>query len=252
LAIGQVVREEVTVPRVIALGGKEITLDHLVRAVEEKENTYIGINCPKSGVYNEGYLAIHLGFGVNGKVQVPTILGEQGVSILLLGKVADIVENPYGENISCVDTTEVMQLTLDQVRRKEKALIITNVQETDLAGHGENVQKYAEKLKIADQYIGEIIKELEEEDLLVIMADHGNDPTIGHSRHTREEVPLLIYGPKVRPGYIGKRTTLADVGATIAEYFQSKAPEYGQSFLKELELDTGTMGQEPHYKEEAV
>lgn len=234
LRIGKVVRQHVTVPRVIALGGKGVKIPALLAAVEEKENKYVGVNCPKSGVYNEGYLAIHLGFGVNSKVQVPTILGEQGIPVILLGKVADIVENPCGESISCVDTEEVMQLTLDSIRKQETAFILTNVQETDLAGHGENVEKYAEKLMIADGYIGKIIKELREDDILLVMADHGNDPTIGHSRHTREEVPLLLYGPRVGPSYIGKRSTLADVGATVAEYFQSNEPEYGQSFLKQL------------------
>lgn len=234
LGIGKVVRQYVTVPRVIALGGKGVKIADLLAAVEEKEGRYVGVNCPKSGVYHEGYQAIHLGFGVNSKVQVPTLLGAQGIAAILLGKVADIVENPGGKSISCVDTEEVMQLTLDYVRSQETAFILTNVQETDLAGHGENVQKYAEKLAIADGYIGKIINELQEDDILLVMADHGNDPTIGHSRHTREEVPLLIYGPRVDPGYIGKRSTLADVGATVAEYFQSEKPEYGQSFLRQL------------------
>ena len=73
-----------------------------------------------------------------------------------------------------------------------------------------------------------------EDDILVVMADHGNDPTIGHPHHTRECVPLMIWGPRVRAGNIGTRGTLSDVGATAADYFGVSAPENGISFLREI------------------
>jgi phosphopentomutase len=66
------------------------------------------------------------------------------------------------------------------------------------------------------------------------MADHGNDPTIGHSNHTRERVPLLIYSPDIQGRYVGERKTLADVGATVADYFNVGAPQNGESFLADL------------------
>lgn len=66
------------------------------------------------------------------------------------------------------------------------------------------------------------------------MADHGNDPTIGHSHHTREKVPLLIYREGIQPVSLGYRGTLSDVGATAAEYFAIPGPENGTSFLKDL------------------
>ncbi|MNE95618.1 Phosphopentomutase [compost metagenome] len=71
-------------------------------------------------------------------------------------------------------------------------------------------------------------------DCLVVMADHGNDPTVGHSKHTREQVPLLIFRPGQAACSLGIRTTLSDVGATVCEFFNAKAPYNGRSFLAAL------------------
>ena len=133
--IGKVVRGAVQVARVIAFGGKNVPFEDILYAVEEKEGKYIGINAPKSGVYNDGYQVIHLGYGVESNVQLPTILGKAGVPVVLIGKVADIVANEYGKNIPAVDTEEVMKITLKEFKKMERGFLCTNVQETDLAGH---------------------------------------------------------------------------------------------------------------------
>lgn len=231
LKIGRVVRDNVKVSRVIAFGGKNVTVKNIFDAVEEKNGAYIGINAPKSGVYKEGYQVMHMGYGVNAEVQAPTILGKKGIKVCLIGKVADIVVNEYGKSISCVDTKEVMDLTLKEVQNMEAGFICTNVQETDIAGHEQNTDKYVEKLKIADKYIGYIMEILDGNDRLVVMADHGNDPTIGHSHHTREYVPILLYGKDLKPNYLGQRKTLSDVGATVVKYFGCVNTENGQAFL---------------------
>jgi phosphopentomutase len=231
LKIGKVVRDNVEVSRVIAFGGKNVSVKNIFDAVEEKDGKYIGINAPKSGVYSEGYQVMHMGYGVNAQVQAPTILGKTGINVCLIGKVADIVANDYGKSISCVDTKEVMELTLKEVQNIKSGFICTNVQETDIAGHQQNTDKYVEKLKIADEYIGHIIKNLDGNDRLVVMADHGNDPTIGHSHHTREYVPILLYGKDLKPNCLGLRKTLSDVGATVVKYFGCENTENGHSFL---------------------
>lgn len=231
IKIGKIVRNVVHVSRVIAFGGENVTIEQILSAVEEKEEKYIGINAPKSGVYNKGYEVIHLGYGINSEVQIPTILGENNINVTLIGKVADIVENRYGKSIPCVDTEDVMKITVDEVNKEYSGFICTNVQETDLAGHGEDVIKYAEKLKIADKYIGIIMEKMNNEDILVVMADHGNDPTIGHSHHTREYVPLLIFNKRIKSMNIGTRKSLSDVGATAAKFFNVEMPENGQPFM---------------------
>ena len=86
-------------------------------------------------------------------------------------------------------------------------------------------------LLFSSSWIGKIRDALGEDDILIVQADHGNDPTIGHPHHTREMVPLMIHSAHSTPKNIGIRKTLSDVGATAADYFHSKAPENGTSFL---------------------
>lgn len=231
LRIGRIVRQQVDVSRVIALGGRRIKPQDLLDAVEIRAEKYIGVNCGRSGVYDYGYQVLHLGYGVNPQVQVPTILGQQGIPCTLLGKVADIVANAKGRSISCVDTAQVLELTLKTMGTQAQGLIAANVQETDLAGHAEDTKRYGQVLTIADGWLGKIKAALRPEDILLVMADHGNDPTSGSSHHTREYVPLLLTGPRLLPGEIGLRRTMADVGASAAAYLGAPAPEFGRSFL---------------------
>lgn len=234
LEIGRIVRGIAKTPRVITFGGRGVHLDDLLSAVEEHDG-FIGVNAPASGVYNDDYHCIHMGYGVDEKVQVPYLLGERGIDVHLLGKVADVCANRFGESESIVDTRTVLERTLELVRRPGSGFICANVQETDLMGHRENVRGYAEKLLVADELIGRIRSALAPEDVLVVQADHGNDPTIGHPHHTREHVPLLI-AHEGAPAYsIGTRATLSDVGASVADYFGVPAPQNGTSFWPLLE-----------------
>lgn len=229
LEIGRIVRSIAKTPRVITFGGRGVHLQNLLDAVEEHDG-YIGVNAPASGVYVNDYHCIHMGYGVDERVQVPYILGENGIDVHLLGKVADVCANHFGTSESIVDTHTVLKRTLDYVNTDESCFICCNVQETDLCGHREDAEAYAAKLVEADEVIGEIRASLAPEDVLVVMADHGNDPTIGHPRHTRERVPLLISHVGAPIGSIGERKTLSDVGASVADYFGVPAPQNGTSF----------------------
>ena len=229
--IGQLVREVVTVGRVIVFGGTGNCMDDLWSAEETKQDTYIGIASSKSKSYEQGYQCIHLGYGVDKKVQAPTLLTEAGHGVALFGKVADIVANDGGKSVSCVPTELVMEETIQEVRDMPEGLICTNVQETDLAGHSQSTKTYKEILEIADRKLGEMLPLLTEEDILVVMADHGNDPLIGHSRHTRECVPLLVYQKGVKGRKLGVRLSLSDVGASACQYLGAPAPQNGTPFL---------------------
>ena len=233
LEVGRIVRGIAKTPRVITFGGRGVHLPDLLAAVEEHDG-FIGVNAPASGVYNDDYHCIHMGYGVDEKVQVPYILGQAGVDVHLLGKVADVCANRYGESESIVDTAEVLSRTLELVKRPGSGFICTNVQETDLMGHRENIAGYAEKLVVADGIIGQIRESLGPDDVLIVQADHGNDPTIGHPHHTREYVPLLVSHAGAPAGCIGTRATLSDVGATVADYFGCSAPENGTSFWPQV------------------
>jgi phosphopentomutase len=230
-SIGKVVRSAVKVSRVIAFGGKDVTIGDVLAARKEKAGKYAGIDTPQSGVYNSGYQVIHLGYGIDPEVQVPTILGKQGIPVVLLGKVADIVENPYGTSIPGVDSAWLFEQTIEQVRNMRHGFVCLNIQETDLAGHAEDVNRYADRLQVSDRYLGKLMEELTEDDVLIVMADHGNDPTIGHSNHTREKVPILVYKRGLTSRTIGHRKTMSDVGATAVQYFGAGKTQNGESFL---------------------
>ena len=232
--IAKLVREVATVGRVIVFGGTGNTMADLYAAEEIKQGKYIGIASAKSKSYEQGYQCLHLGYGVYKNVQAPTILTNVGISVTLIGKVADIVANDGGTSISCVPTKECLRLTIREATKLQKGFICTNVQETDLAGHSQSSRTYREILEEADAGIGDLLPLLKEEDVLVIMADHGNDPDIGHSKHTRECVPLLLYRKGMEPRTIGKRKSLSDVGASVCDYFQVEAPQNGQSFWSSI------------------
>lgn len=230
--IGRLVREVVTVGRVIVFGGTGNSMEDLWNAEETKDNTFIGIASAKSRSYEQGYQCLHLGYGVDKNVQAPTILTDAGIPVTLIGKVADIVANDGGRSISCVPTAECMEHTINAFKGMKTGFICTNVQETDLAGHSQSSAVYEQILMTADQGIGELLPLLTEEDVLLVMADHGNDPDIGHSKHTRECVPLLVYKKGVTGKTLGTRKSLSDVGASVCDYFGVRAPQNGRSFME--------------------
>lgn len=232
--VGRAIREVVKVSRVIAFGGEHIVLNDLLKARKVKQNKFAGVDAPESGVYDQGYQVIHLGYGINPEVQIPTILNHQNIPVALIGKAADIIQTSSTHLYPGVDTQQLFNYLLQEISEMDNGFICLNVQETDLAGHGEDVGRYADRLEVSDTNIGEVMKRLDEEDLLIVMADHGNDPTIGHSQHTRERVPLLIYRKGLEGREIGERETMSDVAATAAEYFGVKKPQHGESFLGKL------------------
>ncbi|MFW5401429.1 phosphopentomutase [Yersinia sp. 1252 StPb PI] len=234
-AIGEIVRSCVKVGRVIAFGGLLASSEQLLAAAEEKQGRYIGINAPRSGVYQQGFQVVHLGYGVDASVQVPQQLYDIGIPTVLVGKVADIALNPHGTNYqNLVDTQTIMDITLAELQKPGDGFICTNIQETDLAGHAQDVARYAERLQVVDQNLAILMGRIQQDDCLVVMADHGNDPTIGHSNHTRENVPLLVWRPGIAGGEIGYRTTLSDVGATVCDFFNAAPPQNGTSFMAQL------------------
>lgn len=232
--LGRIIRRHVSSNRVIAFGAPNIPFAQLLNAYEEINNIYAGISAPRSGVYKKGYRVIHLGHGINHKEQVPYILGEQGIKSILIGKVADVTENHHsGKSFGeLVDTNTIFDIALRNIKRYPTAFFCINIQETDLAGHSEDSKRYADILSIVDKRINNLINVMDVNDILIVTADHGNDPTIGHSKHTREKVPILIYGDSCKNLRIGERTTLSDIGATACSFFGSRIyPPNGVSFF---------------------
>ncbi|KYD23110.1 phosphopentomutase [Caldibacillus debilis] len=234
--IGRIVRENVDTSRVIALGGPYTSIERILSCVKEKHKDQWGVDTPKAGVYGKGYMVYHMGYGVEIDKQFPMIAAKHGLKVYRLGKTADVLHGT-GPAEPIVNTTELLARFSELYRKEEgNASFLVNIQETDLAGHAENVDWYCRLLNETDQWLQDFIPQMREEDILIIMADHGNDPTIGHSNHTREYVPIFIVGKKVKPVYIGMRETMADVGATLCDFYGLPKTKEGESFL-DLILD---------------
>jgi phosphopentomutase len=116
-------------------------------------------------------------------------------------------------------------------------LIFANLVDFDtLYGHRNDIQGYATNLERFDSELAPLLGALNDDDLLVITADHGNDPSTPSTDHSREYVPLLVTGPRVRPGVdLGTRDTFADLGQTLADLFQTPPLANGVSFLSQIQ-----------------
>lgn len=233
LQVGRLVREVVQVSRVIALGGVGITVDDILAHTRITPAGQTGVVTPELHIYNEHYRVRHLGYGIDPAVQAPERVASTGLPVAMIGKMADVVECPSARwRDPVVDTDAVLEQVLAQLAEMpDGGYIAATVQETDLMGHEQDPARYAAVLARADRGIGRIMEQLRHGDLLIILADHGNDPLIGHSLHTREQVPLLVTGPGVRSVPLGVRPTLADVAATVCDHLGAPAPEFGTSFL---------------------
>lgn len=129
-----------------------------------------------------------------------------------------------------------VDVTLDFMKKHSEGLIFTNLVDFDMKwGHRRNPQSYGQGLKAFDRRLKEIREAMNEDDILIITADHGCDPTAPGTDHTREYVPLLIIGDKVKEGVnLGTRNSFADIGQTICEIFELPSLPIGTSFLKEV------------------
>ena len=167
----------------------------------------------------------------------PTLLDhleEAGVARVGVGKVDDLFA---GRGIQSRHTTtngDAYRFISEELRSVDRGLVFANVIEFDQTwGHRNDVAGFYGGLKELDRELPGLIGLLREEDLMILTADHGNDPTTDSTDHSREAVPILVVGPRVRPVSIGVRSTFADVGATVAEYFGVTVGA-GQSFLQEI------------------
>lgn len=156
------------------------------------------------------------------------VLKDAGLDVIAVGKINDIF---VGEGITRAERSKSsvhgMEQTIDIAGEDFKGLCFVNLVDFDaLWGHRRNPQGYKEELERFDVKLGELLEKLGSEDLLMITADHGNDPTYKGTDHTREKVPLLLYSPAFNGGgCIGELDTFAVIGATIADNFGVSMPE---------------------------
>ncbi len=168
----------------------------------------------------------------------PTVLNkakDAGLAVTAVGKINDIyAKSGITRAVKASGLKELWDVTLEECRRMghDDGIVFTNFVDFDMEwGHRRDVKGYAEGLMYFDSRLPEIVDVLGDDDIVFVTADHGCDPTYKGSDHTRECVPVLMFGKKVKPQNIGLRKTYADIAATIVAKFNLQPFDLGESFL---------------------
>lgn len=164
---------------------------------------------------------------------------EAGLEVVGIGKIEDLFAGRgITSSIHIRDNMDGIDQLINAMDNTDAGLIFTNLVDFDtLYGHRNDPAGYANALSEFDMRLPEILANMRDQDILVITADHGNDPTTPSTDHSREYVPLLVYGKGIKANInLGTRETFADIGQTIAEIFKMERLEAGESFLASISL----------------
>jgi phosphopentomutase len=157
--------------------------------------------------------------------------------VIAIGKIVDIFSGKgISSYIKTANNKEGIEVTIEAIEAASKGLIFTNLVDFDmLYGHRRDIAGYAKALMDFDQRLPDILSNMKEDDLLILTADHGNDPSAPGTDHTREYIPILAYGKTVKSNQdIGTRQSFADIAATIAEALNVSFEAPGESFFSEI------------------
>ena len=167
----------------------------------------------------------------------PTVLDRiknAGGQVISVGKISDIFAGQgITKAVKASGLKELWDVTLQEAKAApDFGLVFTNFVDFDMVyGHRRDVKGYAQGLEYFDSRLPELADQLQDDDLVFITADHGCDPTYKGTDHTREHVPIIMFGKQVKPEFISGRNTYADLGQTIADYFNLPPLSVGTSFL---------------------
>ena len=165
------------------------------------------------------------------------LLKAEGKSVVAIGKIEDIFEH---RGMTVTDHTtnnhDGIEKTIEYLKKDFEGLLFTNLVDTDMIyGHRNDVKGYAEAVMYFDSKLPEIKSAMKDDDILIITADHGCDPTTPSTDHSREFVPLLVYGKNIKEGVnLGVRKQFSDIAATVAEYLGINEMFGAESFLKDV------------------
>jgi phosphopentomutase len=164
------------------------------------------------------------------------MLKDAGLDVVCIGKIASIYDSVgVTEDLTAKNNDQAIDQTINALKADSRGLIFSNLVDFDmLYGHRRDTEGYAKALEHFDGRLPEIFSSMRDDDLLILTADHGNDPTAPGSDHTREYALLLVYGRSARPGVdLGTRQSLSDIGQTIAQNFDLQLRD-GVSFLIQI------------------
>ena len=157
-----------------------------------------------------------------------------GGSVISVGKISDIfAKQGITKAVKASGLEELWNVTLQEAKiAPDFSVVFTNFVDFDMVwGHRRDVEGYAKGLEYFDTRLPDLAAQLDENDIVFITADHGCDPTYTGTDHTREHVPVIMFGKNVKPQFIGGRDTYADIGQTLADYFKLPPLNVGKSFL---------------------
>ncbi len=167
----------------------------------------------------------------------PTLLDrakEAGRNVLAVGKISDIfAAQGVTKKMKATGNPEIFKTTIEAIKQaKDGDLVFSNLVDFDMHyGHRRDVPGYAAALEYFDKRIPELQAQLKPGDMVILTADHGCDPTWQGTDHTREQVPVLIFGPGIKGRYAGQRASFADIGETVADHLGLAPGKHGRSFL---------------------
>jgi phosphopentomutase len=164
-------------------------------------------------------------------------LADEDLDVVCIGKIASIYDsNGVTQDLTAKNNEQSINQTIHALQQDSRGLIFSNLVDFDmLYGHRRDTEGFARALEHFDSRLPEIESAMRDDDLIMITADHGNDPTFPGSDHTREYAPLLVYGKSTKRGVnLGSRASLADIGQTIADNFGLQLTA-GESFLAQLQ-----------------
>ena len=170
-------------------------------------------------------------------MSVMNFLKENNYSVISIGKIDDVFDHEgITKTIKAKNNQEALNKLNDIMTKNFTGLCAVNLNDFDIEyGHKRDVEGYAKAIEELDVEIPMVLNKLETDDLLIITADHGCDPTFKGTEHTRENVPVIIYGRNLKePKKLDILNTIADIGATIADNFEVNKPFIGKSFLDKL------------------
>ncbi len=156
--------------------------------------------------------------------------------MIAVGKINDIfAKQGITKAVKASGLQELWDVTLTEAQNApDFSIVFTNFVDFDMTwGHRRDVEGYAKGLEYFDTRLPELTAQMQEGDIAFITADHGCDPTYKGTDHTREHVPVLMFGPHVKSQFIGGRETYADLAQTVADYFRLAPLPFGKSFLKD-------------------
>ncbi len=162
------------------------------------------------------------------------LVDEKQGHVVSIGKIADIYANVgITKKVKATGIDALFDATIEEMKLAgDNTIVFTNFVDFDSSyGHRRDVVGYGEALELFDRRLPELMELVKEDDILILTADHGCDPTWQGSDHTREHIPVLVYGPKVKPGSLGHRETFADIGQTVVKYFGLSPVEYGKAMF---------------------